>query len=143
MSKITRRVAGHAAALLLASGTAGLAGGTQNAATGSVVLVCESAVAGFCPVLLKAAREIDPGRKVRTARGAPVTAKADLVLRYVEELGDANAIAGHLAWETADGRTGRGESLELSVMDARLGRDMLTDFAFQLLKGSELPLQRR
>lgn len=143
MSTIMKLAAGHAAALLLASGTAGLAGGAQPQTNSDIDLICRSVHPDFCPALVEAIENIADGRTLRLREDGPASEEADLTLRFVEEYATDSAIAGHLVWETAEGRTGRGESLELTVMDARLNARLLSDYALTLLKASSLPLPRR
>lgn len=143
MSTIMKLAAGHAAALLMASSTAGLAGGTQPRTGSDIDLMCQSLHPDFCPALVEAIENIADGRTLRLREDGPASEEADLTLRFVEEHATDSAIAGHLAWETAEGRTGRGESLELTVMDAQINARLLSDYALTLLKASSLPLQRR
>lgn len=61
-------------------------------------------------------------------------------LRFVTEAQSRDVLSGHIAWLRADGHSGTGPTLTLSVADAELDDAMLDRFAAELLRFSRLPL---
>ncbi|MGR3805723.1 hypothetical protein [Marinibacterium profundimaris] len=80
-----------------------------------------------------------------TAEFGPVTvtdtpAGGRACLRFVTERQGRSVLSGHLAWQRADGESGTGPTLTLSVSDADLDVTMLDRFARDLLRISKLHL---
>lgn len=70
---------------------------------------------------------------------SPAQPAAGMTVRFVATLDRPDALSGHLAWETAEGASGAGPDLELSVMDAVRTPQMLERFAVDLVRLSRLP----
>ena len=92
----------------------------------------------LCEALAGSMRQEFPDAAVTKATGQD--GEATLTLRYVPQGQTKDWISGYLAWQHRDGRQGQGPVIELSVMDTQMSKDILADFASQLVRHSELPL---
>lgn len=129
-SPFSRLVVGSSAALLLSAHSVALAGTVLP----PVQLVCpDNAGPAFCAALRQAMASKWPDRTVTTAPGD------GWVIRFVQQP-DTIDLTGHLAWQNAQGGTGRGPDLALSIVDQAPDTAGLDHFAQTLLRASALPL---
>ncbi|XDA97623.1 hypothetical protein AB1M95_16125 [Sulfitobacter sp. LCG007] len=106
-----------------------------SAGDGMAALVCPGSVS--TPLCQALATALD----LPASEDTPKQAAADrLLIRFIAEHETADSLSGHLVWITAQGDTGRGPTLDLSVVDAGLNAQAMEAYAMQLVRLSKLPL---
>lgn len=134
--------AGSSATLLLAAGTPALAGNAKTHVSAPIHFICEGApeapvCKALADVLIKAAK----GRDVRLlSEDASAADPHHMTIRFVQNVQRDDSLAGYLLWQAAGGALETGPTLEISVMDAVLTEKILSTFAEQLLKSSNIPM---
>lgn len=132
----TRRLAGPTAALLFSANAVALAASPVPAQ--SVQIVCTPDMsANFCAALHRAAAASWPQHIVQIV-DTPVPDRWAIGFRQLLDRPDY--ISGHLTWSDATGRSGKGPTLNMSVMDQKLSADTFDHFAQDLLRITPLPL---
>ena len=99
-----------------------------------VRLLCEDDLGGaLCSALERAVQLAARSDSHDAAVGELTT------ISFVSEIRTPTRLSGHLVWETGDGRSGTGPTLELSVVDMAMTDRMLGAFAVELLRHSNIP----
>ena len=134
--------ASSAASLLLAAGTPSLAGNAKTHADAPIHFICDGAPeAPVCKALTDVLTQAAKGRDVRLLpEGASISDPHHMMIRFVQNTQSEDSLSGYLLWQTAGGAPETGPTLEVSVMDAVLTEKILSTFAEQLLKSSNIPM---
>lgn len=132
---------GSAITLLLSAGTPALAGTSVQARPPIYLLCAGEEDMPICNAFAEALTQAAKGRDVRVwSEDTPVPAPYHMTIRFVQNAGRDDSLSGQLLWQTADGPAETGPTMEISVMDAALTEQMLTDFAKRLTHSSNIPL---
>jgi len=127
------------AALTLSSTTPAFAGSTHDQ---PIHVFCDGiALAPFCAALVKAVNAAQTSRKAVVAPDpSPAVVPSLFTIRFEPTRQGDHLLSGFLSWRSPSGETGKGPEIELSVMDAAINREMLDDYARQLVQHSSIPL---
>ena len=133
MTPFATLVAGSAASLLL-DPYGPMSSDAISSAPQHIRLLCEDDLGGALCKALERAVQLAAGSDTADARDADLT-----TITFVPEIRTPTRLSGHLVWETGDGRSGMGPTLELSVVDTAMTDQMLGAFAVELLRHSNIP----
>ncbi len=125
------------AALSFSMHTAALA----SAGPAAIQVTCPGVkMDGVCAALANALQAEAPDHRVVIRSQADPAITAHLSVEFNAGIYTDHILSGQLSWTTPKGQTQASPVVDLTVMDAKISREMIKEYATQLVRTSNLPL---